>query len=116
MDSGGVDKASNEAINETYAEYKQRQLNEKTGRAIGKHVIRLYSTSLSQVPKIGDVKTLQQNIENDPIIKDQMSNLGCLLVCTFDYFLVRVSVAAHIVNTLGLRHEQSVENKGYESD
>ena len=44
MDSERVDKASNEAINETYAEYKQRQLNEKTlktGKAIGKHVIRL---------------------------------------------------------------------------
>lgn len=44
MDSGRVDKVSNEAINETYCEYEQRQLNEKTlktGRAIGNHVIRL---------------------------------------------------------------------------
>lgn len=45
-----------------------------------------------------------------------MSNLGCLLVCTFGYFLVPVSVAAHAVKTLDIRHEQSVENKDYESD
>ena len=46
-----VDKASDETINKTYAEYKQRELNkkgEKTGEALGKHVINLYSTGISQ--------------------------------------------------------------------
>ena len=41
-----VDKASNETINKTYAEHKQRELNEKyekTEKALGKHVINLYS-------------------------------------------------------------------------
>ena len=28
--------------------------------------------------QIKDVKKLQQDIENDPIIKDQMAGLGCL--------------------------------------
>ena len=44
-----VDKASDEIINKTYAEYKQRELNEKgekTGKALGKHVINLYSTGI----------------------------------------------------------------------
>ena len=44
------DKASDETINKTYAEYKQRELNkkgEKTGKALGKHVINLYSTRIS---------------------------------------------------------------------
>ena len=85
-----VDKASNKTINETYAEYKQRVLNkkaEKTGKTLGKHFIKLYSTGISQMVKIRDVKKLQQDTENDPIIKDQMANLGCLLVCTFDNFL-----------------------------
>ena len=44
---GRVDKASNEIINKTYAYYKQGKLNEKgekTGKALGKHVINLYST------------------------------------------------------------------------
>ena len=39
-----VDKASNEVINKTYAEYKQHELNEKggkTARALDKHVINL---------------------------------------------------------------------------
>ena len=46
-----VDKASNEIINKMYAEYKQRELNEKcekTGKALGKHVVNLYSTGISR--------------------------------------------------------------------
>ena len=78
-----MDQASDKIINKTYAEYKQRELNEKgekTGKALGKHVINLYSTRTSRWLKIKDVKKLQQDIENDPIIKDQMANLGCLCV------------------------------------
>ena len=41
---------------------------------------------------------LQQDIENDPIIKNQMANLDCLLVSTFRCFAVPVLVAAHTVN------------------
>ena len=37
--------------------------------------------------KIKDVLKLCQDIENDPIIKDQMASLGCLLVCTLVIFL-----------------------------
>ena len=47
---------------------------EKTGKALGKHVINLYSSGISRVVKIRDVKKLRQDIENDPIIKDQMAN------------------------------------------
>ena len=57
-----VDKASNETINKTYAEYKQHELNEKdekTGKALGKHDINLYSPRISWVAKIRDVKKLQ---------------------------------------------------------
>ena len=71
-----VDKSSDETINKKYTEYRQRELNEKgenTGKALGKHVINLYSTGISQWFKIRDVKKLQQDIGNDPIIKDQMS-------------------------------------------
>ena len=45
-----VDKASDETSNKKYAEYKQCELNEKgekTGKALGKHVINLYSTGIS---------------------------------------------------------------------
>ena len=67
----------------TYAEYRQRELNkkgEKTVKALDKHVINLYSTGISRWLKIKDVKKLRQGIDNDPIIKDQMANLGCLFV------------------------------------
>ena len=101
-------KVSDETINKTYAEYKQRELNEKgekTGKALGKHVINLYSTGISRVVKIKDVKKLHQDIENNRIIKDQMANLGCLLVCAFGNFLAPVLVAAHTVNSSDLGDE-----------
>ena len=103
-----VDKASNEIINKTYAEYKQLELNkkgEKTGKALGKHVINLYSTGISQRVKIRSVYKLQQDIENDRIIKDQMVSLGCLLVCMFRNFLAHVIVAAYTVNNVDFGSE-----------
>ena len=56
-----VGKASDETINKTYAEYKQRELKEKgdkTGKALGKHAINLYSIGISRLVKIRDVKKL----------------------------------------------------------
>ena len=114
-----VDKARDEIINKTYAEYRQRELNErgeKTGKALGKHVINLYSTGISRMVKIRDVKKLRQDIENDPIIKVQMASLGCLLVCTFGSLLAPVLVLAHTINNLDLGDEQGHENEGCESD
>ena len=61
--------------------------------------------------KIKDVRKLRWDIEDDPIIKDQMAGLGCLFVCTFGNFLARVLIAAHTANNLDLGDEQ-----GYESD
>ena len=97
-----LDKASDKTINKTYVEHKQRELNkkgEKTGKALGKHVINLCSTRISRVIKIRDAKKLRQSIENDPIIKDQMAKLGCLFVCIFGKFPAPVLVAAHTVKT-----------------
>ena len=65
--------------------------------------------------KLKDVHKLRQDIVNDPIIKDKMASLGCLLVCTFGNLLAPVLVAAHTVNNLDLGHEESYENEGYES-
>ena len=108
----GVDKASDETINKIYAEYRQRELNEKgekTGKALGKHVINLYSVGISRWLKIRDIKKLQQDIENDPIIKDQMANLGCFLVCTLGNFLAPVLVAAHTINNVDFGDEPEDE-------
>ena len=112
-----VDKASDEIINKTYAEYKQREISAKggkTAKALGKHVIKLYSTGISRWFKISDVKKLNQDIEDDPLMKDQMVNLGCFLVYTLGNFLAPVSVAAHTLNSLDRGTEP--ENEGYESE
>ena len=112
-----VDKASDETINKKYAEYKQREITEKgekTGKALGKHVINLYSTGISRWFKIRDVKKLKQDIENDPIIKDQMAKLSCLLVFTFGNFLASVLISAHTANNLDFDDE--LEDEGYESE
>ena len=57
-----VDKASDETINKTYDAYKQCELNERgerVGKALGKHVINFYSTGISRVVKITDIKKLK---------------------------------------------------------
>ena len=110
-----VDKANDEIINKTYAEYRQDELNEKgerTGKSLGKHVINLYSTTISRKLKIKDVKKLRQDIENDPIIKDQMANLGCLFVCTFGSYLAPILIAAHTVKNVDFGTKPE-EGKGY---
>ena len=112
-----VDKASNKAINKTYAEYKQPELNEKgerTAKALGKHAINLHFTGISWWLKIGDVKSLGLDIDNDLIIKDQMASLGFLLVCTFGNLLAPVVVAAYTVKNLGFGDEPQDED--YESN
>ena len=63
-----VGKTSNKIINKTYAEYKQRELNEKgekTAKALGKYAVNLYSRRISWLVKIRDVKELRQDIEDD---------------------------------------------------
>ena len=91
-------------------------MEKKTEKALGKHVINLYSTGISGMVKIKDVHKLQQDIENDPIIKVQVASLGCLLVCTFGSLLAPVLVLAHTINNLDLGDEQGHENEGYKID
>ena len=81
---------------------------------MGKHVINLYSTGISRWLKIKDVKKLRQDIENDPIIKDQMANLCCLFLCTFGDYLAPVLIAAHTANNVDLGDELGDED--YESE
>ena len=110
-----VDKESDETINKKYVQYKQRELNEKgekTAKALGKHVINLYFTGISRFVKIKDVKKLRQEIENDPAIKDQMADLGCLLVCTLGNFLAPVLIAVHTANNLDFGDESKNKNEG----
>ena len=73
----------------------------------------MYSTSVSGWLKIKDVKKLRQDIGKDPLIRDQMVHLGCLLVYTLGDYLAPVFVGVHTINNLDRGGEQ--ENDGYES-
>ena len=63
-----------------------------------------------------DVKMLCQDIEDDPLIKDQMVNLDCLLVYTFGDYLALVLVGFHTINKLGSGNQQDHENEVHESE
>ena len=73
-------------------------------------MISLYLNGAFQAVNIKDAQKLQKYTKNDLITRDQMANLGCLLVCTFDNFLESSLVAAHTVNNLNLGNEQSFES------
>ena len=114
-----VEKESDEIINKKYAEYKQRELNkkcEKTAEALGKHVINLYSKGISRVVEIRDVKKVLQEIKYDPVIQDQMVNLGCFLVCTFGNFLAPVLVGVHTLNNLDLGDQPENKDESFKSE
>ena len=81
---------------------------------MGKHVINLYSTGISQWLIIKHVKKLRQDIENDPIIKDQMANLSCLFVFMFGDHLATVLIVVHTANNIDFGGEP--ENEFYESE
>ena len=62
------------------------------------------------------MKKLHQDIENDPIIKDQMTGLGCFFVCTFGNYLTPILIAAHTVNNVDFDDKQDHGDEGYEND
>ena len=61
--------------------------------------------------KIRNVKKLKLDNENDLIVRDQMADLGCLLVCTFGLlvctFVLLVLVSVDTVNNLDLGYKQN---------
>ena len=99
-----IDAMNDEAVNKIYCEFKQRDIQQKaqaTGKAVGKHVINLYSKGVNRFFSIKNVDHLRQDIEEDIVIKDQMANLGAFLVCTLGPFLAPVLIAAHTLNNAG---------------
>ena len=62
------------------------------------------------------MKKLHQDIENDPIIKDQMAGLGCFFVCTFGNYLTPILIAAHTANNVDFDDEQDHGDESYEND
>ena len=80
---------------------------------LGKHVVNLYSKGISRFAKIRDVKKLRQEIKDDPVIQDQMVNVGFLLVCILGDYLAHVLVGVHKLNNLDLGDEpKNKESEG----
>ena len=96
-----LSKLSDIKINEIYDQYLQnefREKSEKTGRVVASHVINLYSNGACKFLRIDSLEGLKRDINNDPIIRDSMAEIGGLLVYTFGRALAPILVIAHTAN------------------
>ena len=109
-----IDQASNEEVEKLHSKYTQKELQhkgEKTGKAMGKHLIKIYSNGVSKVLRIDDMKQLRKDIDEDPIIKDSMADIGALMVSTFGKRLSPILIACHTAN-----HTQGFMTADYAQD
>ena len=89
-----------------------------TTRSMGSHIVKLYSHGVSKVLKIDNIEKLKQDIEEDPIIKDSMADIGILMVTTFGKWLSPILVACHTANhtkgfvTTSSKQKEFQEEKG----
>lgn len=96
-----IEKATDKVIEKLYHEYHQADAKYKaamTGKAIGTHVVKMYSEGVSKVVNIDNVEQLRKDIDSDPIIKESMSQVGALMVTTFGKLLAPILLLAHTVN------------------
>ena len=96
-----LDKAKDELIDKLYINYTQREIQykaENTGKAMGEHLVNLYSNGVNKVLKIDDLEELKRDINDDPIIKDSMADIGALMVVTFGKWLSPLLIACHTMN------------------
>lgn len=96
-----LDKASPETVDKLYTEFVQRELQEKgekTAKALSSQAISMYSKVVGRVVQLDSAESLCKDIEEDPIIKDSMADLGLLVYSAFGNFLTPLLVAAHTVN------------------
>ena len=104
-----ISKTPETVINKIYNDYEQREIRQKavkTGQALGTHVTNLYSNWVSKVLNIDSVENLRKDIENDPIIKDSMADIGALMVGTFGRLLAPLLVMAHTANHVAISKKQ----------
>ena len=94
-------KATDQVIEKLHHEYHQTDVRHKaetTGKAVSAHVVNMYSKGVSRVLKIDSVEQLRRDIDNDPIIKESMADVGALMVGTFGRYLAPLLIAAHTAN------------------
>ena len=88
-----ISKTPETVIKKIYNDYEQREIRQKavkTGQALGTHITKLYSNGVSKVLNIDSIENLKKDIENDPIIKDSMADIGALMVGTFGRLLAPI--------------------------
>ena len=96
-----IKKAPDAVIEKLKNQFVQNEIKHKaqnTGKAVSKHVVNLYSTGVSRFLKIDSIEQLRQDIDDDPIIKDSMAEVGALLVSAFGPWLSPLLVVAHTAN------------------
>ena len=106
-----ISKTPETVINKIYNDYEQREIQQKavkTGQALGTHVTNLYSNGVSKVLNIDSVENLRKDIENDPIIKDSMADIGALMVGTFGRLLAPILVGCHTFNHVAMNKKLDV--------
>ena len=109
-----IDQASNEEVEKLHSKYTQKELQhkgEKTGKAMGKHLIQLYSNGVSKVLRIDNMEQWRKDIDEDPIIKDSMADIGTLMVSTFGKWQSPILIACHTAN-----HTQGFMTTDYAQD
>ena len=108
-----IKKAPDAVIEKLKNQFVQNEIKHKaqnTGKAVSKHVVNLYSTGVSRFLKIDSIEQLRQDIDDDPIIKDSMAEVGALLVSAFGPWLAPLLVVAHTANRCqGLQSQSSSE-------
>ena len=80
MSDAGIDKLKSHFVQ---AETKLKA--ERTGKAVSKHVVNLYSTGVSKIVKIDSIDQLRKDIDEDPIIRDYMAEVGTLLAVSYTH-------------------------------
>ena len=110
-----IKKAPDDVIEKLKSQFLQNETKRKaenTGKAVSKHVVNLYSTGVSRFLKIDSIEQLRRDIDDDPIIKDSMAEVGALLVSAFGPWLSPLLVLAHTANRCqGLQpSSESLEN------
>ena len=96
-----IDKANDKVIDKLYQNYTQLEMREKaenTGKTMGKHIVKLYTNGVNKFLKIDDPIALRRDIEEDPIIKDSMADIGALMVLTFGKWLAPLLITCHTAN------------------
>ena len=65
---------------------------------MGKHLINIYSNGVRKVLRIDDMEQSRKDIEEDPFIKDSMTDVGVLMISTFEKWLSPILIACHTAN------------------